>query len=219
MEYNQNDDPNDDNNNNDNDEEYQNVAPYYEFEDELDDEEAYDRISQDEIDEILAEPGQANNNLNPTDRQAQQPAEQPNEQQGTTVTDDDATVDTTSSRPNRERSQPERLTYFQDEKEDADTIRFEESYKVLTQEHPNPDQDRTYEPQKAMVIARLIGDIQHKATIQGASFMQQYIFQRGRKKFGQRGDDAASKELDQLHRRNCFTPIDGTSKWTKQWML
>jgi hypothetical protein len=45
----------------------------------------------------------------------------------------------------------------------------------------------------AMVIARLIGDIQSKATIQGASFMQQYIFQHGLKKFGQCGADAASK--------------------------
>jgi len=28
------------------------------------------------------------------------------------------------------------------------------------------------------------------------------------KKFGEKGSEAASKELDQLHQRNCFTPID-----------
>jgi hypothetical protein len=28
------------------------------------------------------------------------------------------------------------------------------------------------------------------------------------KKFGDKGAQAATKELDQLHQRNCFTPID-----------
>ena len=41
-----------------------------------------------------------------------------------------------------------------------------------------------------------------------ASFAQQFIFQKGRKKFGKRGNQAAFNEFDQLHHRNCFTPID-----------
>jgi len=37
---------------------------------------------------------------------------------------------------------------------------------------------------------------------------QQFIFQKGRKKFGKRGDQAAFNEFDQLNHRNCFTPIN-----------
>ena len=59
-----------------------------------------------------------------------------------------------------------------------------------------------------MIIARYIVDINSKATSQGASFGQQYILQKGLKIFKERGEEAASKELDQLHKRNCFTPID-----------
>ena len=37
------------------------------------------------------------------------------------------------------------------------------------------------------------------------------MVQRGLKKFGQKGADAATKEMDQLHRQNYFTPIDVAS--------
>jgi hypothetical protein len=40
-----------------------------------------------------------------------------------------------------------------------------------------------------------------------AHFAQQYILQKGLKKFGQKGSDAATKELKQLHDRVCFEPI------------
>jgi hypothetical protein len=73
-----------------------------------------------------------------------------------------------------------------------------------------------YTPQMAMVIARVMTDINSKTTIQGASFAQQYIVQRGLKKFGQRGADAASKKMDQLHRRHCFTPIDVATMSNKE---
>jgi regulator of RNase E activity RraB len=36
---------------------------------------------------------------------------------------------------------------------------------------------------------------------------QQYILQKGLKKFAQKGSDAATKELKQLHDRVCFEPI------------
>jgi hypothetical protein len=65
-----------------------------------------------------------------------------------------------------------------------------------------------YNPQLAMVIARCIADINTKATAQGESFGQQYILQKGLKKFKKSGEDAAAKELDQLHKRNCFSPIN-----------
>ena len=36
---------------------------------------------------------------------------------------------------------------------------------------------------------------------------QQYVFKKGIKLFGKKGEEAAKKELDQLHRRVCFEPI------------
>jgi hypothetical protein len=62
-----------------------------------------------------------------------------------------------------------------------------------------------------MVIARLRSNINSKATINGASFAQQYIVQRELKKLGQRGADSVTKEMDELHWRNCFMPIDVAS--------
>ena len=39
------------------------------------------------------------------------------------------------------------------------------------------------------------------------SFAQQYILEKGLKKFGNKGEQAAYKEMEQLHKRTCFTPI------------
>ena len=39
-------------------------------------------------------------------------------------------------------------------------------------------------------------------------FVQTYLLKAGIKKFGQRGKDAASTEMNQLHERNCFEPVD-----------
>jgi hypothetical protein len=58
-----------------------------------------------------------------------------------------------------------------------------------------------------MLFARLMVDIQQKVTKYGATFAQQYMLQKGLKVFGDRGREGSTKELDQLHRRSCFTPI------------
>ena len=71
-----------------------------------------------------------------------------------------------------------------------------------------PSTEDFYTPQSALLIARTIADINMKVQIVGASFGQQYILPKGLKKFGKQGRDATHKELDQLHRRACFTPID-----------
>jgi hypothetical protein len=47
-------------------------------------------------------------------------------------------------------------------------------------------------------------------------FSQQYILQKGLKKFGQRGKQAASDEMDQLHKRNCFNPVDVSTMTTSE---
>jgi hypothetical protein len=56
-------------------------------------------------------------------------------------------------------------------------------------------------------MARLMDDLNNKITIEGASFAQHYLLNKGIKVFGQKARDASSKEMNQLHRRNCFTPI------------
>jgi hypothetical protein len=64
-------DQNEENNDDMNDKDYSNIPPEYTFDDELDDAQAFDKINQTEIDELLAEPGQRNNNANPTNREVQ----------------------------------------------------------------------------------------------------------------------------------------------------
>ena len=66
-----------------------------------------------------------------------------------------------------------------------------------------------------MVIASCIANIKRKVTAQGASYIRQYMLQKGLKKFKQHGSDAAIKELDQLHKQNCFTPA-GIASLTKE---
>jgi hypothetical protein len=51
-------------------------------------------------------------------------------------------------------------------------------------------------------------DINEGAINHGANFAQNYILQKGMKKFGDASSAATSKELDQLHSRNCFSPRD-----------
>jgi hypothetical protein len=65
-----------------------------------------------------------------------------------------------------------------------------------------------YEPELATVYAQFMFDIYAGTQSTGYSFAQQYYFHKGIKLFGKRGEEAAMKEYDQLHKRNCFTPVD-----------
>jgi hypothetical protein len=68
------------------------------------------------------------------------------------------------------------------------------------------EDSKGYEPMEAMLMARLMNDLNRKITEHGASFVQQYLVDKGLKVFGKRGYDASMKEMNQLSRRNCFTP-------------
>ena len=63
----------------------------------------------------------------------------------------------------------------------------------------------------ALVAAQFIDEIKMKVNQQGASFAQQYVLQKGLKKFGERETRAPGRKPDQLHRRNCFRPVDVAS--------
>jgi hypothetical protein len=100
----------DNDDNDDNDVDYQDRIPDYTQDDELDDQQEYESIDQDEIDDLLAEPGGTNIEVNPTEDQVQQEQvqQQPNEQDNTITDDEDnETVATESSRPTRERREPD----------------------------------------------------------------------------------------------------------------
>ena len=185
--------------------------------DELDDEENFDRIDQAELDELLAKPRSESTNemANPTGNDEPQAHQDDNNGDATDTEPDVADTEEAvqeTRRSSRQTQPVDRLTYAQVAKkavsfEDGGTAKLEHCHNLITQVHPNPDEDVTYSTQLAMVIARLMVDINEKATDQGASFAQQYIFQKGLKVFGARGSAAALKELDQLHRRTCFTPL------------
>ena len=61
-----------------------------------------------------------------------------------------------------------------------------------------------------MVWARLISEIRDGVNMFGTAYIakfcggQQYLINKGIKGFGEAGTAAATKELDQLHKRNCF---------------
>jgi hypothetical protein len=60
------------NDNDDNDDDYLNQTPDYTQDDDLDDQQAYESIDQDKINDLLVEPGGTNAYVNPTDNQVQQ---------------------------------------------------------------------------------------------------------------------------------------------------
>ena len=62
--------------------------------------------------------------------------------------------------------------------------------------------DIEYKPQMASLIARLIVDINTKI-----AFTQQFILKKGLQEFGNAGYEAALKEVAQLHKCTCFTPL------------
>ena len=89
----------------------------------------------------------------------------------------------------------------------SDIREIEYCHNLIAQVHPNPNVDVEYKITHAMLIARCMDDINNRVTTCGASFVQQFLLHKGQKVFREHGHEAATKEMDQLHRRNCFTPI------------
>ena len=65
-----------------------------------------------------------------------------------------------------------------------------------------------YGQSAAQMAAKFMVETHGHVIIAGASYAQQYSFKKGLQKFGKKGSDAVTKELDQLHKRNCFVPVD-----------
>jgi hypothetical protein len=74
--------------------------------------------------------------------------------------------------------------YFADQKQES-LERLEYVHNLVAQVCPSPDNNLEYLPSEAMLIARVMTDIQEKMTKFRASFAQQYIMQKGLKLFGE----------------------------------
>ena len=85
--------------------------------------------------------------------------------------------------------------------------KLEHYHNLIAQAHPNPQENVECACDFAMLIARTVNEIQERVSAQGAmSFAQQHMLKKGLQKFGEKGAAASTKEMDQLHRRNCFAP-------------
>jgi hypothetical protein len=83
---------------------------------------------------------------------------------------------------------------------------LEYCHNLIYQTQPDPSMNKEYTASDAMLTGILIGDLNSKITVQGASFAQQYLL----KVFGDRAHGKSRKEVNQLHRRNYFSPISIT---------
>ena len=149
-------------------------------------------------------------------------------------------------RTGRVRQPVERLTYnrlgathqLQDgtKKVSFTNNKLEMCHNIMTDD--NTHERVEYSPDKADIIARIMvqihegvaekgfGFIQEHAnrnTNSGASvksaleqYAQQYVYEKGIKLFRERGEQAATKEWDQFHRRKCFVPVDIASLTEKE---
>ena len=88
--------------------------------------------------------------------------------------------------------------------------KLEQCHNIMTSDVCEHD-DVNYNGDKAHIIARIMVQIYEQAALHGMQFVQQhaqqYVFEKGLKIFGERGEKAAHDELDQLHRRMCFSPL------------
>ena len=104
---------------------------------------------------------------------------------------------------------------------------METSFNILTNEIDKKNVDE-YNVKSANMIARMIAEINANVSRKGVQFVrqfgksyenqfsQQYIIEKGLKKFGEQGKQAAEKELDQQHRRGHFQPIDVSTNTPKE---
>ena len=78
-------------------------------------------------------------------------------------------------------------SYMQEQKKvifegDAD-LQLEYHHNLVTQNEPDEDQSKDYSPSDAMLMARLMYDLNTRVVREGASFAQQYFLKKGLKIF------------------------------------
>ena len=78
---------------------------------------------------------------------------------------------------------------------------------LITQAHDKTEYDIELAKVAALYIDSM-NEISLESTELGMSFVETYNLKKGMKKFGERGEKAAYKEMKQLHDRVCFRPIN-----------
>ena len=214
----------------DQDQDDQGDEDYVEEDDEPDDDEEdqnYDRIDEEEIEDLIEETKEDSNPNQHGEDNNDNGQEQPNEDETAHISEEDTEAESQGSELRRStrtsrpvsRLEPTMLgqSYLQaGTRTTKKKVRFVEDklrqleycHNLISQVKPDESQTIEYGTSHAMVIARLIQDITTKVIAHGASFAQQYILQKGLKVFGDKGREASKKEIDQLHRRTCFAPIN-----------
>jgi len=181
--------------------------------DDYDDDDDYydDEVDPNEVEDLLADTSTNPiaddvdaNDIEGND-QAQDESESENEENDNIDEDEEPTA-TRTGRKIKERiifdpSDP--TTFVQTDEQEQ----LEYCNNMCAQVSPNPELDEEYTYTDALLISRLMNELNEGISTAGVSFAQQYMLKRGLKVFGERGAQATHKELDQLCQRNCFTPI------------
>ena len=131
---------------------------------------------------------------------------------GASVTDSDRSTESSGLRRSTRVSRPveryqahqKRVTFASDP---VIMKKMEEAYNIAS-DPDVPPKTFEYGWNAAQVAAKFMVETHDKVLIQGASYAQQYSLKKGLQKFGKKGSEAITKELDQLHKRSCFVPVD-----------
>jgi hypothetical protein len=191
------------------------LDPDFENEEELEEEdlEVDDEIDEQEVEALGADDEQQELEEEDPDKDAEEDDEDSaDEDEGVPVIveeDEADNVDENTGRPTRVRIAPDRLTAssFKGKAYAQWMRKLEQCHNITVKEHSNPNDDCEYNEKLVPVMAACMIQINSKVQIEGASYAQQYVLQKGLKAFGARGMEGSNKELDQLHRRNCFSPL------------
>src|SRR6056300_1355 len=106
------------------------------------------------------------------------------------------------------RKQYESLYDLENKKQEMKQKDLERRHNLVFQQ-TGEGRKTEYSEERARLIAQMIQQIKTRVTSgDGVSFIQQYYITKGLKVFGDRGHEAAMKELKQLVERNCWKPID-----------
>jgi hypothetical protein len=201
--------------------------PDLDDEDEEDDD-GYDPIDEEELEGLAKDTETDPSPVDQNEPEAEgAPEEGQDEDQAPAVSSDEGTVETESSvrRSSRQREaattmnigstkgqsyvQKKKVVVKEDHNQETMDPELEVRHNLFIQSKSKKVKEDFYTEGQALLIAHLMTEMDHKAANVGgaAHFAQQYILQKGLKKFGQKGSDAATKELKQLHDRVCFEPI------------
>ena len=173
------------------------------------------------VQEVNVNKDPVNDNVQEDQAEAQAEVQADDHPAGVSISDVESQV-SESQRPTRERSAPTIFTYAkpgepsltQTVKTKSVVFNHQDILKDLEQCHnisgkPGKSEEFEYDSVMTGVAARLIYECYLQYNVHSeSSLAQQYILQEGLKLFGDRGKAAAKKEMNQLHDRVCFVPID-----------